>query len=223
MAGYTALCHACSGKAKCAAVKLSPSSWRRVPWAVGLHWLCPLRAQSGPCPSEVAEGLQQPGCGSLLEALLAKAPCTVRAFIARSQPRCEGTQQRAGGWSRVLSELCPVFCAAPGAAQCAGSPGCSVLQGRGAQPRCSDARERNCKASCRLCCSKVRAVAVLHWCCRALLGAGSPVAATAASLAHLPTCAHTQPGTEHGLMSHTWHPALLWTGLPAALLSPGIS
>lgn len=57
----------------------------------------------------------------------------------------------------------------PGAARCAGSPGCSVLQGRGAQPRCSGARERNCKTSCQVCCSKVWAVAVLHWCCRAPL------------------------------------------------------
>lgn len=41
---------------------------------------------------------------------------------------------------------------------CSGSA--AVLQGRGAQPRCSAARERNCKSSCQFCYSKLHAVAV---------------------------------------------------------------
>lgn len=57
----------------------------------------------------------------------------------------------------------------PEAVPCAGSLADRVLQGRGAQPRCSDARERNCKSSSQVCRSKVQAVAVLHRCCRAPL------------------------------------------------------
>lgn len=83
---------------------------------------------------------------------------------------------------------------------------------------------RIAKPPARVCCSKVGAVAVLHWFCRALLGAGSPVAATAASPAHLTMCANSHsPCDKHGPMSPTWRPALLCTGLPDALLSPGIS
>lgn len=56
-----------SGKAKCAAaLELCSSRWRRVPMGCGASLaLSPL---SGPCPSEVAECWQQPGCGLLLKA-----------------------------------------------------------------------------------------------------------------------------------------------------------
>lgn len=98
---------------------------------------------------------------------------TARASIAWSQPLMWGEAGEGQGLelsvSRAVSFLLCSTTTLPGVARCAGSPGCSVLQGRGAQPRCSDARERNCKTSCQVCCSKVWAVAALHWCCRALL------------------------------------------------------
>lgn len=121
--------------------------------------------------------------------------CRAHAFIAWSQPLLLGRQERRLELSVVgaVSFLLCSTTALPGAAQSAGSPGCSVLQGRGAQPRYSDAREKNCKTSCQVCCSKVGAVAVLHWCCRAglpsLARGWELCGCTAASLAGLATCA----------------------------------
>lgn len=57
--------------------------------------------------------------------------------------------------------------------------------------------------------------------CPALLGAGSSVAAQQPALLASPHVLLTV--SQHGPVSHSWHPALLWAVLPDALLSPGIS
>lgn len=85
-----------------------------------------LGAQSGPCPSEVAECLQQPGRAWLAaQGPVCQGACAAHAFIAWSQPlvwgqREEGQGLELGVIRAVSFPLCSTT-ALPGAAQGTGA------------------------------------------------------------------------------------------------------
>lgn len=154
-------------------LQVTSSGCRRVPVACGASLASEVSPHGSEWPLSLGGGRVLAAARPWLAAQgsVCRGSCTAHAFIAWSQPLVWGRQERRLELSvvRAVSFLLCSTTAVPGAAQSAGSPGCSVLQGRGAQPRYGDAREKNCKTSCQVCRSKVEAVAVLHWCCRAWL------------------------------------------------------